>query len=157
MENRVYINNKLKKIYQETSNYQDLGEAERDFFDQIFNILWLSGEMNLTNKYIAERFGYSPSTIEKKLRRIERSNLIYRQISRFKDENERWQTLRIIILDPVFKNFLLEKLKFKPAGAVAVEEAVKKDEIKEPVLKKDVVKKEKNNNNNKFNFNKRRS
>lgn len=157
MENRVYINNKLKKIYQETSNYQDLGEAERDFFDQIFNILWLSGEMNLTNKYIAERFGYSPSTIEKKLRRIERSNLIYRQISRFKDENERWQTLRIIILDPVFKNFLLEKLKFKPAGAVAVEEEVKKDEIKEPVLKKDVVKKEKNNNNNKFNFNKRRS
>ena len=154
MENGVYINNKLKKIYQETSNYQDLKEAERDFFDQIFNVLWISGEMNLTNKYIAERFGYSPSTIEKKLRRIERANLIYRQISRFKDENDRWQTLRIITLDPVLKNFLLEKLKFKPAGVLAaVEEAVKKDEIKEPVLKKDVVTEK---NNNKFNFNKLR-
>lgn len=154
MQNGVYINNKLKKIYEETSNYQDLKEAERDFFDQIFNILWLSGEMNLTNKFIAERFGYSPSTIEKKLRRIERANLIYRQISRFKDENERWQTLRIITLDPVFKNFLLEKLKFKPAGVVVVEEAPKK-EIKELEIKDEIMQ-SKNNINNKFNFNKLR-
>lgn len=131
----VFIDNKLKKIYKEFDSYQELDEATQNFFDQIFNILWIQETMNLKNSYLAERFGYSESTIQKKLKRLEEVNLITRQINRSQEPTGVWITTRIVSLDPFIKAEISSKLKLLPKGLEVVEtvntseEVIKKEEV----------------------------
>lgn len=138
----VVINNKLKKLYQEYGGYQELNEADQGFFDQVFTILWVNDEINLTNKYLGERFGYSNSTIEKKLRRLERAGLIIRFINRFYEKNK-WNTNRKINLDPNVKMLIMKGLNRlpksieeesvpKPAVATEVEQEEPVNVVSEP-------------------------
>ena len=117
VERTIYVDNKLKKIYQNFDEYQDVNEADQEFFDGLFPVLWLDGHLNMPNKYLAERFGYQVTTIEKKLRKLERAHLIYRVVKRNKDDNTgKWNTTRDIFLDSVLQSRLTAELKLIPAG-----------------------------------------
>ncbi len=148
-----YIDTKLRKIYKEYEEYQELSDTAKQLFDQIFPILWVEGNLNRTNEYLGSRFGYQKSTIEKKLRQMERSHLIYRNIVRTKDDTTgRWTTQRDITLDDVFKSKLAAALKLLPKGYV-------KEELEEEIIEEQIVeehektfKQAKNKPN--FNFNK---
>lgn len=130
----VYIDNKLKKIYQDFDAYSELenlkaGDVTQDFFDQIFPILWTQGEIKMTNKELGERFGYAESTIEKRVRLLDRVGLITRHLdSYFDSKADKWRTSRTITLDPVFSTMLTKKLKIEPKSRVKMEEKV---EVKE--------------------------
>ena len=114
--NEVVVDNKLKKIYQEFGGYQDLNEAEQNFFDQIFNLLWFNEKLEHTNKYLAERLGYSVSTIEKRFKAISNAKLITRELHPMKDPvTNRWETKRIIMLDPFIRSIITKKIKPVPA------------------------------------------
>lgn len=126
IERTVYVDHKLKKIYHEYDEYQEVKETDQDFFDWIFPILWLDGHLDMPNKYLAERFGYSISTVEKTLRRLERAHLIYRNVLRHcNDQTGKWETKRDIFLDSVFQTRLASALKLVPAGF----ESKKKEEF----------------------------
>lgn len=117
-----YINNKLRRIYKEYEEYQELSDTAKQLFDQLFSILWVEEKLDRTNEYLASRFGYQKSTIEKKLRQMERSHLIYRSIMRRRDElTGRWTTHRDITLDDVFKSKLTSALKLYPTAYIKQE------------------------------------
>lgn len=121
--------NKLKKIYSQYPGYQELIESDQVFYDQIFNLLWIDEEISHSNKTIGQHFGYATSTIEKKLRRIEASGLIIREVqSRYFDyETQQWLTIRKIYLAPAIKSLLVSNLNILPKTLqkMAREEALK--------------------------------
>ncbi len=134
-ERTGFVNNKLKKIYQEYEEYQLISQPDQELFDQIFSILWVEGHLNKKNEYLAQRFGYGKSTIEKKLRHMERAHLIYRDVLRKCDsETGRWTTERDIFLDEVFKSRLANDLKLKPAGLEPLEEPETQESFEEVSL-----------------------
>lgn len=126
----VYVDSKLKKIYQEFDSYKALenmktGDVTQDFFDLLFPILWISGSLDMTNKAIGERFGYAESTIEKRLRLLDRVGLIVRNQSSFYDtKRDKWQTTRVITLDPIFCANLSKRLKMEPKSIVKIENEI---------------------------------
>lgn len=135
VERTVYVDNKLKKIYQNYDEYQLINEADQEFFDQLFSILWIEGHLNKKNEYLGARFGYQKSTIEKKLRHLERAHLIYRDVVRKHDDiTGRWTTDRDIFLDEIFKAKLSKDLKLAPAGLVSMPEPQSEEEIEEDTL-----------------------
>lgn len=149
----VFVDHKIKKIYAQTDSYQSLNESDMNFFDAIFPVLWINGPVSYSNEFFGERFGYAKSTIEKKLRKIERAGLIVRDLTNNLDHDTgKWNTIRIISLDPFLKTRILRDLESKRGNAVAaedsvdesiedsidelVEEAEASEVIKKPVLKK---------------------
>ena len=121
--------NKLKKIYMQHQGYQELIESDQEFFDQIFNLLWLEDEISHSNKTLGQHFGYATSTIEKKLRRIEASGLIIRDVQSryFDNETQQWLTIRKIFLAPIIKSMLVNNLNMLPKALqkLARQEALK--------------------------------
>ena len=153
--NEIIVDNKLKKIYMEFDGYQELNEAEQNFFDQIFNILWFDDKIEHHNKYLAERLGYSVSTIEKRFRRLDSVKLIYRELYRTKNPvNGKWETNRTIKLDPFIRSEIARKLKLVPADLKPVEEAKPEEPVEEvkseEVVFEPVEKKKKNKSGFKF-------
>ena len=120
----VYIDNKLKKIYKDFESYSELselkcGDVAQDFFDQIFPILWTQGELKMTNKQLGERFGYAESTIEKRVRILDRANLIVRTQNSYYDKTtQKWCTTRTITLDPIFSARLSKELSLEPKSKI---------------------------------------
>lgn len=109
------ISNKWKKIYTNFIEYQSLNEAQQQFFDTIFPILWFEDKCNYRNSFFSDRYGYSESYIEKLLRTLSRERLIYREY--FKEHNDKtgvWQTRRTLSLDPEFKVKMCQQLKLIP-------------------------------------------
>lgn len=131
----IYVDSKLKKIYQEFDSYKSLenmetGDVTQDFFDLLFPILWISGSLDMTNKAIGERFGYAESTIEKRMRLLDRVGLIVRNQSSFYDtKRNKWQTTRVITLDPIFCANLSKKLKMEPKSSVKIENEIITDNV----------------------------
>lgn len=131
----VYVDSKLKKIYQDFDSYKALenmktGDVTQDFFDLLFPILWISGSLDMTNKAIGERFGYAESTIEKRLRLLDRVGLIVRNQSSFYDtKRDKWQTTRVITLDPIFCANLSKELKIAPKSSVKIENEIISNDV----------------------------
>lgn len=156
--NEIVVDNKLKKIYSEFDSYQELNEAEQNFFDQIFNILWFDEKIEHHNKFLAERLGYSVSTIEKRFRRLDRVKLIYRELYRMKNPvNGAWETNRIIKLDPFVRTEIAKKLKLIPSDLVIeakepvqAAEPVAEETHEEQVQAAEPIKKKKNKTGFKF-------
>ena len=98
----LLIDSKFKKIYSKSVAYRELSDMGKHLFDSyFFPILWFNKTMNYSNKVISEKVGYSVSTIEKKLRELERKELIIRDMFRYMDyEKGVWITQRTISLDP---------------------------------------------------------
>ncbi len=111
--NNDVVFDKLKKIYMVDDGYQELSEEDKNFFDRLFTLLWINEDIFYSNKYLAAKFGYGESTIEKKLRKIERSFLIYREIYR-ENQKGKWISQRRITLDPTLKAKLYSKLNLIP-------------------------------------------
>ena len=134
---KVLVDHKLKRIYQEFSGYQELNEAERNLFDQIFPVLWFVGEMSDSNVSIASRTGYAVSTIEKRLRAIENhGHLIYRKIWRDNNPNTKtWTTKRSIVLDSFIKAEIIKELEKLKSGVERVSIKEKTVEAKEEQAK----------------------
>ncbi len=149
-----YNETKLRKIYKEYEEYQELSDTAKQLFDQLFPVLWIEEKIDRTNEYLASRFGYQKSTIEKKLRQMERSHLIYRSIIRRRDDlTGRWTTHRDITLDDVFKCKISSALKLIPKGYAKqetekIEENIENEEDLDEYLPK-IVKNKPN-----FNFKK---
>lgn len=154
--NEVIVDNKLKKIYMEFDSYQELNEAEQNFFDQIFNILWFDDKIEHHNKYLAERLGYSVSTIEKRFRKLDNVKLIYRELYRTKNPvNGKWETNRTIKLDPFVRSEIARKLKLIPSDLKMEEQQPSSEpviEAKEEPVTEVIEKKPKNKTG--FNFGK---
>lgn len=95
--------NKYKIIYSTYPSYMNLIESDRSFFDDLFVLILFEKDISWENKYLAERLGYSVSTIEKKLHRLEAAHLIKRKCTPFLDHTTgHWITAsRSITLDPV--------------------------------------------------------
>lgn len=128
----VYIDNKLKKIYQECSGYKNLNEANQMFFDQFFFLLWVNGPISFTNRYIGERLGYAESTIEKKLRKLDSEGLIRRNYEKkYIVEIGGWNTSRIISLDPFIEGYIKKKMKLSYEEQQAKKPIEEKIEIEE--------------------------
>lgn len=126
--NEVIVDNKLKKIYMELNGYQELSEAEQNFFDQIFTILWFDEKLEHSNKYLAERLKYSESTVEKRFKALANNNLVTRELHRSKDPVTcRWETKRKILLDPFVRSFISKKL--DPNKNTVEAEVVTADEV----------------------------
>ncbi len=124
----VYVDNKLKRIYKEYEGYISLseektGEALQDFFDQIFLMIWTSrdGILHDSNKEIGRALGYKESTIEKKMRALERHDLIYRKVSRYMEDN-RWKSKRDTTLNPGLISLMMKGLKLLPKHIAAIAE-----------------------------------
>lgn len=151
----IVINNKHKRVYKEHAGYILLNEADQDFFDSLFPILWFNGESRFSNQFIGEKYGYSPSTVQKKLKRCQEQGLIYRQMITTQNEDTgRYTTDRVLMLDPSFKTWMMKELKLLPKGmtcepeeaAEEIMEAISeidnsfqstgKNDKKKPILKK---------------------
>ena len=119
----------------EFDSYLELNEAEQNFFDQIFNILWFDEKIEHHNKYLAERLGYSVSTIEKRFRKLDNVRLIYRELYRTKNPvNGKWETNRTIKLDPFVRSNIAKKLKMVPADLKVEEQQVQEAPFEEPAI-----------------------
>ena len=126
--NHDIVFDKLKKIYMVDDGYQELKDEDKTFFDRIFTLLWINEDIFYSNKYLALKFGYGESTIEKKLRKIERSFLIYREVYR-EQQNGKWISQRRITLDPTLKAKLYKKLNLIPSEEPKEEAAEQVEEV----------------------------
>lgn len=120
--NQDLVLDKLKKIYMVDDGYQELADDDKAFFDRLFTLLWINDDIFFSNEYLASKFCIGKSTVEKKLRRIERANLIYREIYR-ENNNGKWTSQRRITLDSTLKALILKKLNMIPSEKVQEPEA----------------------------------
>lgn len=92
----------FKSIYVDIPEYQELREEDRKFFDNLFILLLFNEEKAYSNKYLSQRFSIPLSTIEKRIKRLDRAKLIKRKVVNELQENGRWLTKeRTIELDSV--------------------------------------------------------
>lgn len=130
--NQEVVLDKLKKIYMVDDGYQELVDDDKAFFDRLFTLLWINDDIFFSNEYLASKFGIGKSTVEKKLRRIERANLIYREIYR-EFNNGKWTSQRRITLDSTLKAIILKRLNMIPS------ESVKEPEAPETIINNNIV------------------
>lgn len=92
-------------IYKDFVAYQKLSPGDKAFFDKLFSYLIYYGEITWSNNKLCELLGENESTLEKRLRRLEQSQLILREISK-QCINGVWRTVdRIIRLNPFHFQF----------------------------------------------------
>ena len=116
--NQDVVLDKLKKIYMIDDGYQELSDEDKSFFDRLFTLLWISDDVFYSNEYLAIKFSMGKSTIEKRLRRMERAFLIHREIYR-ENNNGKWTSQRRITLDVTLKAKILKKLNMIPSESVS--------------------------------------
>lgn len=92
-------------IYTDFEEYINLSDGDKVFFDNLFKYLIYYGEINWSNRKLSELLGTTESTLEKRLKRLEKSQLILRETSR-QLEYGKWRTVdRIIRLNPFYFQF----------------------------------------------------
>lgn len=92
-------------IYKDFESYMELSSSDQLFFDKLFDVLIYYGQINWSNKKISELLGESESTLEKRLNRLEKSQLILRETSK-QCEYGKWRTVeRLIRLNPFHFQF----------------------------------------------------
>ena len=92
-------------IYKDFAAYQELSPGDKAFFDKLFSYLIYYGEITWSNRKLSELLGTSESTLEKRLSRLEKSQLILRETSKQK-EYGKWRTVdRVIRLNPFHFQF----------------------------------------------------
>ena len=92
-------------VYTDFEEYINLSDGDKEFFDKLFKYLIYYGEINWSNKKLSELLGTSESTLEKRLKRLEKSQLILRETSK-QCEYGKWRTVdRIIRLNPFYFQF----------------------------------------------------
>ena len=79
-------------IYTDFESYIALSDGDKEFFDKLFKVLIYYGEINWSNRKLSELLGISESTLEKRLSRLEKSQLILRETSKQK-EYGKWRTV----------------------------------------------------------------
>lgn len=128
---------KFIKTYGRKTEYLEMSELARQLFDSfIFPNLWLHGIIKDTNKKLGELTNLSESTVEKKLRELDRKGFITRTLERDYDQDLKlWTSRRTIELHPEIKKMLLLQFNVKP---IAVLEA----EFKEKALKNKIIQEE---------------
>lgn len=136
--NRDVVFDKLKKIYMVDDGYQELSEDDKLFFDRLFTILWISEDCFYSNKFFAARFVIGESTVEKKLRRLERNHLILREIYR-ENNNGKWQSQRRITLDPTIKAQLYKQLNLINKEEAAADASEVASEVVDTSLEKEFI------------------
>lgn len=108
-------NTRYQKIYSRHEGYRGASKLGKDLFDSfIFPILWVEKSINFSNKLIAEKTGLSESTIEKKIRELDRKELIIRDTFTYKHrESDHWRTERTISLHPNIVKMVCRDLKIE--------------------------------------------
>ena len=92
-------------IYKDFVAYQELSPGDQLFFDNLFDVLIYLGPINWSNRKLSEMLGESESTLEKRLNRLEKAQLIWRETSK-QCEHGKWKTVdRIIKLNPFHFQF----------------------------------------------------
>ena len=99
--------NNLRAIYQDMEAYLTLREEDQKFFDNLFVLLLVYDNNQFSNKYLAQRFNMPISTIEKRIKRLARANLIRRCVScEYAEGKKHWTTTsRTLELDPTTFSF----------------------------------------------------
>lgn len=137
---RVYIDNKRKRVYKHHAGYQELNEADQEFFDEIFEVLWFNETISLSNAEIGEKYGFSPSTVQKKLKRCQEQGLVHRKLNTVQDPNTgRYSSEREISLDPMFKAWLMKELRLQPKGLEVIPEPVIEEADDEINLEEEII------------------
>lgn len=86
-------------------SYINLSEQDKAFFNDLFMVL-IKGPINWSNKKLSNFFRQPESTIEKRLKRLDKAKMIYRECSRYKDQFGEWKVAdRIIKLHPKYFDF----------------------------------------------------
>ena len=89
-----------KFLYKDLEAYEKLSDADQVFFDKLFSYLIYYGEINWSNRKLCDMTGENESTLEKRLKRLEKATLITREVSK-QCINGVWKTVdRIIKLNP---------------------------------------------------------
>lgn len=102
MKDMLSMASDFRSIYKDIPEYLGLGEEDRKFFDNLFILLLFNEDKAYSNKYLSQRFSIPLSTIEKRIRRLDRANLIKRKVVNELVDNSKWITKeRTIELDPV--------------------------------------------------------
>lgn len=87
-------------LYKDLEAYEKLSASDKVFFDKLFNYLIYYGEINWSNRKLCDMTGENESTLEKRLKRLEKATLIIREVSK-QCINGVWRTVdRIIKLNP---------------------------------------------------------
>lgn len=108
--------NSFISIYQDTPNYQNLIKDDKSFFEDLFMLLLIFGDLTMSNKELGERLKPkdSPkpipvSTVEKRISRLKKAKLIVGFEERERIEG-RWRTAkRHLQLDPELFGFVVIK------------------------------------------------
>lgn len=103
---------KFTKAYSTLVEYRKLSNTCQKFFDGfLFPVLWSQKEINYSNETIAKLSGLSVSTIEKKIRELDRAGLVVRELKRFYDnEKNLWQSSRLLSLTPLIISCMMNSL-----------------------------------------------
>ena len=87
-------------LYKDLEAYEKLSASDKVFFDKLFNYLIYHSEINWSNRKLCDLMGENESTLEKRLKRLEKATLITREVSK-QCINGVWRTVdRIIKLNP---------------------------------------------------------
>ncbi len=108
--------NSFISIYKDTRNYMNLIKDDKEFFDDLFYLLLVFGDLTMSNKELGERLKPkdSPkpipvSTVEKRIHRLKKAKLITGWEERERADG-RWITAkRHLQLDPELFSFVAIK------------------------------------------------
>ena len=90
-----------KMIYTDFVDYQNLSDGDKACFDKLFEYLIYHGTITWSNEKLSSILGETESTLEKRLNRLEKANMIMRETSK-QCFNGKWKTVdRIIKLNPL--------------------------------------------------------
>lgn len=113
-----------KEVYSTMSNYKELREGDKDFFDTLFIILLFDNKKYYTNAYLSKRLNIPESTLEKRLKRLDHAKLIQRKVNS-ELVGGVWRTAsRSIQLDSVtfaFMNLATQEERIRAARLQALE------------------------------------
>lgn len=97
--------------YHEFAEFQSLTDNDKAYFDELYKILIIKGEITYSNAKLAEITNCKQSTLEKRLARIEKAGLIVREHAKQKDFDGTWRVVdRVIKLNPELFEFSFESV-----------------------------------------------
>ena len=135
--------NSFISIYKDTSNYKNLIKDDKDFFDDLFYLLLVFGDLTMSNKELGARLKPTDSpkpipvsTVEKRISRLKKAKLITGWEERERSEG-RWRTAkRHLQLDPELFSFVAIKDQEQRIFTARLQATNKDIETLHPELKK---------------------
>ena len=135
--------NSFISIYKDTSNYKNLIKDDKEFFDDLFYLLLVFGDLTMSNKELGARLKPTDSpkpipvsTVEKRISRLKKAKLITGWEERERSEG-RWRTAkRHLQLDPELFSFVAIKDQDKRIFTARLQATNKDIETLHPELKK---------------------